>query len=72
MRDLHNNPDTTIKPTVKGGSIVTMNTVDYVKEAKRQFFNQEHYKTQDKDPTIPYNKYIHHLIDQLRRVEIID
>ena len=49
-----------------------MNTVDYVKEAQRQLFNQEHCKTLDKDPTIPYNKYIHHLIDQAWRMEIID
>ena len=27
-----------------------MNTVDYVKEAQRKLFNQEHYKTLDKDP----------------------
>ena len=49
-----------------------MNTVDYVKEAQRQLFNQEHYKTLDKDPTIPYNRYIHHLLDQAWRMEITD
>ena len=72
MRDLHNNPDITIKPADKGGSIVIMHKVDYVTEAHRQLFNQEHYKTLDKDPTIPYNKYTHHLIDQAWRIEIID
>ena len=34
MRDLHNNPNITIKPTDKGESMVIMNTVDYVKEAQ--------------------------------------
>ena len=45
MRHLHNNSDITIKPTDKAGSIVIMTTVDYVTEAQRQLFNQEHYKT---------------------------
>ena len=71
MSDLQNNLDITIKPADKGGSIVIMNTVDYVK-AQRQLLNQEHYKTLDKDPTIPYNKYINHLIDQAWRMGITD
>ena len=72
MRDLHNNPNITIKPADKGGSIVIKNRVDYVKEAQRQLSNQQHYKTLDKDRTIPYNRYIHHLIDQAWRLGIID
>ena len=39
MRDLHNNPDITIKPADKGGSIVIMNTMDYIQEAQRQLSN---------------------------------
>ena len=35
MSGLYKNPDITIKPADKGGSIVIMNTVDYVKEAQR-------------------------------------
>ena len=58
MRDLHNNCDITIKLVDKGGSTVIMNTVDYVKEGQRQLFNQEHYKTLDRYPTISYNRYI--------------
>ena len=72
MRDLHNNPNITIKPANKGGSIVMINTLDYMKEAQRQLSNQQHYKTLDKDPTIPNNRYIHHLIDQAWRLGIID
>ena len=30
MRDLHYNPDITIKPADEGGSIVIMNTMDYI------------------------------------------
>ena len=72
MRDLCNTPDITIKPADDRGSIVIMNRVDCVTEAHRQLFNQEHYKPLDKDPTIPYNKYTHHLIDQAWRMKIID
>ena len=72
MRDLHNNPDITIKPADKGGSIVIMNTADYILEAQRQLSNPQHYKILDTDPTILYNRYIHHIIDQVWRLGIID
>ena len=51
MRDVYKNPHITIKPGDKGGSIVIMNTEDYIAETNRQLFNQEHYKTLDEDPT---------------------
>ena len=72
MRDLHINPHITIKPVDKVGSIVTMNTIDYVNEAQRQLSNPQHYKTLDRDPALPYNGYIHHLIDQAWRLGIIN
>ena len=72
MRDLYKNPDITIKPADKGGSIVIMNTEDYIVEANRQVSNQEHYKTLDNNPTHSYNKYIYHLIDQAWRMGIKD
>ena len=72
MRELQNNPDITIKPAGMGENTVIMNTVDYVTEAHRQLFNLEHCKTLDRDPTIPYNKYIHHLTDQAWRMDITD
>ena len=72
MRDLHNNPDITIKSADKGGSIVIMNTTDYIQEAQRQLSNQQHYRTLNTDPTVTYNKHIHHIIDQAWRLGIID
>ena len=71
MRDLHNTNNIIIKPADKGGSIVIMNTADYVQEAHRQLLNPEHYKPLTSDPTTNYNKYIHHLIDQAWRLGII-
>ena len=70
MRDLHNNPDITIKPADKGGSLVIMNTTDYIQEAQRQLSNPQHYRTLNTDPTVTY-KYIHHIIDQAWRLGII-
>ena len=52
MRDLHNNTDIIIKPADKGGSIVIMNTTDYIQEAQRQLSNPEHYRTLNTDPTV--------------------
>ena len=49
-----------------------MNTPDYIQEAHRQLLNPEHYKPLTSDPTITYNKYIHHLIDQAWRLGIIN
>ena len=72
MRDLHNNPDITIKPADKGESIVIMNTTDYIQEAPRQLSYPQHYRTLNTDCTVTYNKYIHHIIDQAWRLGIID
>ena len=49
-----------------------MNTTDDIKEAQRQLSNPQHYKTLVIDPTILYNRYIHHLIHQAWRLGIID
>ena len=72
MRDLHNNTDIIIKLADKGGSIVIMNTTDYIQEAQRQLLNPEHYIILTSDPTTTYNKYIHHIIDQAWRLGIIN
>ena len=72
MRDLHNNPDITILPVDKGDNIVIMNTTDYILEAQRQLNNPQHHKILTTDPTIQYNRYIHHLIDRAWGLGIID
>ena len=64
MRDLYKKPDITIKPADKGGSIVIMNTEDYIPEASRQLSDQEHYEVLDEDLAHSYNKYIHPLRGQ--------
>ena len=72
MRGLHNNPDVTIKPADKGGRIVIMNTTYYIQETQRQLSNSQHYRILNTDPTVTYNKYIYHIIDQAWRLGIID
>ena len=41
MRELYTNTDIVIKPADKGGSIVIMNTIDYVAEPERQLNNPD-------------------------------
>ena len=72
MRECYTNPNITIEPADKGGSLVIMNCTDYIAEAKRQLSNPDNYQSLFKDPTKQFKKYIHLLIDQALRCKIID
>ena len=72
MRELYNNNDIVIKPADKGGSIVIMNTSDYILEANRQLNNNDHYERLTEDPTHKFNTHINNLINQAWRLNIID
>ena len=71
MRELYNN-DIVIKPTDKEGSIVLMDTTDYISEADRQLNNPDHYERLPEDPTRKFNTHINSLINQAWRLNIID
>ena len=51
MREMYNNNDIVVKPADKGGSIVIMNTTDYIAETDRQLNNPDHYEKLLEDPT---------------------
>ena len=72
MRELNNNNDIVIKPADKGGSIVIMNTTDYISGADRQLNNPYHYERLLEDPTQIFNTHINNLINQAWRLNIID
>ena len=72
MRELHNNNDIVIKPADKGGSIVIMDTTDYIFEAEKQLNNPDHYERLLLDPTQKFNTPINSLINQAWRLNIID
>ena len=72
MRALYNNNDIVIKPADKGGSIVIMNTTDYISEADRQLNIPDHYKRLLEDPTHKFNTHINNLINQAWRLNIVD
>ena len=72
MRELYTNNNIVIKPADKGGSILIMNTTDYISEANRQLNNHDHYERLQEDPTQKLNIHINHLIDQAWRLNIID
>ena len=71
MGELYTNNDMVIKPADKGGSIVIMNTTDYITEPERQLNNPDHYEKQE-DPTQKFNTHINNLINQAWRLNIID
>ena len=71
MRELHTNKDIVIKPADKGGSIVIMNTTDYISKANRQLNNHNYYEKLQEDPTQKFNSHINHLIHQAWRLNII-
>ena len=63
MRELYNNNDIVIKPADKGGSIVIMNTPDYISVADRQLNNPDRYERLLADPTQKFNTHINNLIN---------
>ena len=67
MREPYNNNDIVIKPADIGGSIVIMNTTDYIAEADRQLNSPDHYERLLEDPTQKFNTHI-----QTWRLNIID
>ena len=72
MRELYSNTNIVIKLADKGGSIVIMNTTDYMAEAERQLNNPDRYDKLQEDPTLKYNTHINNLINQAWRLNIID
>ena len=72
LKDLYFNNDIVIKPADKGGSIVIMNTADYILEAERQLNNQDHYERLPEDPTQKYNIHINNMLNQAWRLNIIE
>ena len=72
LRELYNNNDIVIKLEDKGGSIVIMNTTDYISKADRQLNNHDHYERLLEDPTHKFNTHINNLINQAWRLNIID
>ena len=63
---LSNNREIVIKPADKGGATVILNTVDYVKEAKRQLDNEIYYNKIENDLTSEHEQLINQCIDTLK------
>ena len=65
IKVLSRNKELTIKEADKGGSIVLMNTRDYVKEAERQLSDTNTYKPLDRDATSENNNEIIKQVDKM-------
>jgi len=58
LKSLRENKDIVLVPSDKGNSIVLLNTLDYIKEAERQLFDNSIYSKLDHDPTMKHNRII--------------
>ena len=65
MNRLSNNTDIIIKPVDKGRVTVTMNTKNYVTEAKRQLDNEVYYKRVERDFTPEHERPINQCVGTL-------
>ena len=64
IKTLVDNDKITIKPTDKGGQIVIQDTIDYIKECKRQLGDTTYYKRLYTDPTAELNSIIKSKLEQ--------
>ena len=64
---LCNNREIVIKPA--DGATVNLNSVDYVKEAKRQLDNEIYYNKIENDLTSEEEQLIYQCIDKLKNIE---
>ena len=65
LKSLSKNKDITIKPADKGGAIVIMNTVDYIKEAHRQLDDENTYKKLKTDPTKDFTETVNKMVEDM-------
>ena len=70
--DLTNDPSITIKPADKGGSIVIMNTDDYVKSCLNSFSDPNFYEELPADPNPKYRADLDEKINDLLSSNIIN
>ncbi|KAJ1190310.1 hypothetical protein NDU88_007048 [Pleurodeles waltl] len=69
---LRTNTSIIIKPSDKGGNIVTMDTCEYTKEAYRQLMNIDHYDKLRTNPIIQYQVTYHEMLKEWHTKQLID
>ena len=65
LKNLGNDKSITIKPADKGGTVVVMNTTDYIAEAHRQLNDPNTYSQLADNPTQTYTDQINNMIDDM-------
>ena len=65
LKSLSKNPNITIKPADKGGSIVVMDTADYVTEAQRQLTDESTYIQLAHTPTEKFNQEVEQYLENM-------
>ena len=65
LKNLSKNKSITIKQADKGGSVVVLNTRDYITEAERQLGDTNTYQPQKNDLTEKFNQEVNKMLDKM-------
>ena len=72
VKDLSKRDNIIINNADKGGAVVIMDVIDYIREAKRQLNEPRDYKVLAKDPTTTNNDLINQTIDRFTKEQLIN
>ena len=71
MKHLSKRRDIIIAIADKGGVVVIMDTENYIKEANRQLFDKNNYKTLQINPILQHNKMVNDTIDRYKNENLL-
>ena len=71
MKHLVKRKDIIIATADKGGTVVIMDTGNYIKKANRQLFGKNNHKTLQTDPTLQHNKMVNDTLDRFKNENLL-
>ena len=71
MEELAKRKDLIITNADKGGTMFTMDTDSYTKEANRQLSDKASYKQLTQDPTLQHNRMVNQTIEKIKKEKLL-